>query len=114
MIFFGPCIQPPVIAQINRVRYEYHKTFICPSSKLKEAVQKRADSINRTGILSHDEFLQEFDGKQVRGENLAWVYADGEVVDAWMASPTHKANLLDDWSEIAIARSGVYTVLWMK
>jgi len=111
---FGPCIQPPIIAHINRVRYEYHKTFVCPDKKLQTEAQRRADYIMRTNDYSHEGFLNEFEGKDVRGENLARVYGEGEVVEAWMNSPLHKGNLLDDWSEIAVATSGVYTVLWVK
>lgn len=45
------------------------------------------------------------------GENLAVGYFDAtEVVNAWKASPTHKANLLDkDFTEIGIgSKDGVY------
>ncbi len=111
---FGPCIQPPIIAHINRVRYEYHKTFVCPDKSLQTEAQRRADYIMRTNDFSHEGFINEFQGKDVRGENLAKYYGEDYVVQAWLDSPLHKALLLGNWSEIAVATSGVYTVLWMR
>lgn len=45
------------------------------------------------------------------GENLAIDFSnDGDIIPAWMASPTHRANLLKkDYQDIAIARvKGVF------
>ncbi|HSE29524.1 MAG TPA: CAP domain-containing protein [Candidatus Saccharimonadales bacterium] len=53
------------------------------------------------------------------GENLAYGFADSaEMVDAWMNSPGHKANILGDYKEMGFGitngsnyQSGQYTVV---
>ena len=46
------------------------------------------------------------------GENIAWGYSTAkEVVEGWMNSPGHKANILSsDYNRLGVGRSGTYWV----
>lgn len=59
-----------------------------------------------------DKFLSKYPKKGVIvGENLAaWQYDDKETLDAWLRSPSHKKNLMSDFSDSCIVAKDSYVV----
>lgn len=90
------------------------------SALLDVAAQKKAEDMARYSYFAHESPegvtpWHWFDVAGYRyvhaGENLAVHFKDsGEVVDAWMRSPTHRANILDGrYTEIGVGTAkGVY------
>ena len=62
------------------------------------------------GIISHDNFMIRMESLNIEvnakavGENVAYGYATGEtVMDGWLNSSGHKANIEGDYTHIGIA-----------
>jgi hypothetical protein len=82
------------------------------SASLAEAAQQRADELALAGAFTHSRpdgrpfhtALQDADYAYASaGENLAVGYVnDEDVISGWLASPTHKKNLLGPYTEIGI------------
>lgn len=90
------------------------------NEKLVAAAQAKADDMAEKGYFAHDSpdgktswhwFREAGYSFAYAGENLAVDFSDSEdVVDAWMDSPTHRANIRDGrFTEIGIATAvGTY------
>lgn len=102
---FLASVLPSVVTTLtNEDRVEHNLAVLTPDSLLTKAAQNKAEDMAEKGYFSH----VSPDGKtpwywldQVRypysyaGENLAVNFTDSkEVTDAWMASPTHRANIV--------------------
>lgn len=102
-----------LLAQINTARLVEHRTPLSPTRELVIAAQAKADDMEKNHYFSHG--LSSYHlSSYLLGENLAKNFYDNEsVLHAWLASPTHKANILDkDFTKtgIAISKSGQYVV----
>jgi uncharacterized protein YkwD len=93
-----------VVAQTNELRAEHGCDPLEVDHDLIEASETQSIYIARTHTFSH--FGRDGSNFVVRahragydepaGENIAWGYATAdEVMDAWMASPRHRANILN-------------------
>lgn len=104
----------------NESRLAFNEAPLTRSPILDEAAQMKADDMAQFGYFSHNSptgVTPWYWFKKVgyvfvyAGENLAINFTDAtEVRDAWLASPLHRANLLNvKFKEIGMATvSGVY------
>jgi len=114
-------ILPAVIVEnTNNERNSEQLHILRHSTLLDTAAQKKAEDMSKNTYFAHyspegispwywfDEVGYSF---VYAGENLAIHFADSnEVVDAWMESPTHRANILDgNYTEIGVGTAkGMY------
>ena len=94
-----------IVLESNKARAEAGLALLVPHDALMAAAQARAEDMARSGVFAH----QGADGSSPwvwvkeqgysfsrAAENLAVNYVDAEsVVEGWLASPGHRANLLD-------------------
>src|SRR3989344_5300074 len=107
-----------MLANKDRVAQNIAELKVSPL--LEKAAQMKADDMAKRGYFAHNTpegktpwyWLGEAGYKYIyAGENLAVNFADSEDVEkAWMASPTHKSNIVNPkFTEIGIATStGIY------
>ena len=111
--FSAAVLQSDLIAFTNIERAHSELNSLQESAVLDRAAQAKANDMAAKGYFSHTgpngeepwRWLVEagYDYRYA-GENLAVRFSDSkEVVDAWMASPTHKANIVkSQYTEIGI------------
>lgn len=104
----------------NESRIAFNEAPLARNSVLDQAATLKAKDMSTFGYFAHDSptgitpwhwFREVGYTFLYAGENLAINFIDAqEVRDAWLASPTHRANLLDiKFKEIGMATvSGVY------
>jgi uncharacterized protein YkwD len=96
-----------IIASVNKERKQKNLSELVENSKLDKAAQAKANDMADKSYFSHVEkesgkrwsdFIKEVDYDYVvAGENLAnGFYAVDDMVTAWMESPTHKENILNE------------------
>ncbi|MEJ0053266.1 MAG: CAP domain-containing protein [bacterium] len=93
-----------VTALTNDARSESHLAVLTPDPGLARAAQAKADDMSAKGYFSHVSpdgtlpwhwFTAAGYDYTYAGENLAVNFGDSEqLVDAWLASPAHRANIL--------------------
>lgn len=102
-----------VVEETNGARISRGLSPLKESEKLKEAAQKKAQDMVEKGYWAHispvgrtpwDFMREQGYSYSTAGENLARDFSDvGSMISAWLASPSHKENLLNkDFSEIGI------------
>ncbi|HYX88078.1 MAG TPA: CAP domain-containing protein [Gaiellaceae bacterium] len=87
---------------MNAVRVAHGLTALRPDMRLEHAARSHSRRMLRTGSFSHGAFAARIRGVGIRarsiGENLAWaagrMSVGRVVVQMWLASPAHRANLL--------------------
>jgi uncharacterized protein YkwD len=87
---------------MNAVRVQHGLTPLRVDPRLERAARGHSRRMLRTGTFYHGEFAARIRSAGVRtpriGENLAWAAAQlalaRMVVEMWLASPAHRANLL--------------------
>jgi uncharacterized protein YkwD len=91
---------------VNKKRKEFNVAPLLLNTKLMQAAQEKAIHMNTNGYFSHvspsdekkwSDFIRDqgYDYLEA-GENLANGFIDAnELVNAWMASPTHRENILN-------------------
>jgi len=117
---FAAVVSAVLIDLANTDRLAAGVETLAVNEKLTAAAQAKADDMALKGYFSHSspdgrqpwDFMRaaRYD-YQNAGENLAIQFSDSaEVERAWLASPTHRANLLDNrFTEIGIATAyGTY------
>lgn len=106
-----------VIEETNRSREQNGARVLRENPKLSEAAQKKAQDMIEKGYWAHIapngrtpwDFIRESGYTYTTaGENLARDFSDvPSMVSAWLASPSHKDNLLNrNFSEIGIGVAG--------
>lgn len=112
--------QDPMISLINTERSKNGRSKLVENSKLNTSAKNKACDIYNRGYWSHDTP----EGKKFwtfivtagynyyySGENLCRIGNDQECMTAFMASPTHRANILDGgFKEVGIGKCGNITV----
>ncbi|MET8679329.1 CAP domain-containing protein [Streptomyces sp. NPDC004647] len=102
-----------ILQLVNKERSSAGCSPVTSNSKLTDAAQKYTDVMARNGELSHtgpdgssvsDRVEREGYSWSTVGENIAQGQQDAEaVMDAWMNSSGHKANILNcDFKELGI------------
>ena len=118
---FAGTVLPAVIAELtNQNRVENGLKELNISGKLAEAAKLKAEDMAAKGYFAHVSpegvspwhWIDSVGYEYVRaGENLAVNFVDSQdVVDAWMSSASHKANIMkSSFSEIGVgAAPGIY------
>ena len=114
-------VLPAVLADLtNEERQAQNLPILTVSSLLNESAQMKANDMATYGYFAHTSptgktpwyWLEQVGYQyQYAGENLAINFSDSkDVTNAWMASPTHKANIVKgNYTEIGTAvASGMY------
>jgi uncharacterized protein YkwD len=97
-----------VLCLTAQARSRAHRTALRSVSALTRSAALKVDSIERCGTFTHTPCGAKMSSPMSRtgyargcfsvGENLAWVsvgMTPRQVVEAWLDSPEHRANLLD-------------------
>jgi uncharacterized protein YkwD len=97
-----------VVCLTARARERAHRAALRAEDALQRSAALKADSIDRCGTFTHTPCGKKMTSPMSRtgyargcfsvGENLAWVsvgMTPRQVVNAWLRSPAHRANLLD-------------------
>jgi uncharacterized protein YkwD len=87
---------------MNQARAQHGVAPLRVDLRLEAAARAKSRSMLRTGTFAHGDFQRRLSSFRARGpyfgENLAWgVGSHGSaagVVQMWLASPSHRANLL--------------------
>lgn len=114
-------VLPGVVAALtNGARTDESLAPLAESEVLAKGAQMKADDMAAKGYFSHTGpdgslpwkwFKEAGYQYEYAGENLAVNFAESEdVVDAWLKSPTHRANILKrEFTEVGIATAtGTY------
>ena len=116
----GAVVAGEVIALTNTKRAESDLGSLSEQPQLDLAAQAKADDMAQKGYFSHVSpdgtepwawILNEGYAYQSAGENLAVRFdTSNEVVNAWMASPSHRANIVKPvYTQIGVATAeGTY------
>lgn len=112
MVKVGVYEQAVLNAQ-DAFRKEKGLTSLVLNEKLTEAAKNKAELLCSTGVWAHapkegrvweQEIIESGYEYDFAGENLAKGYDEPEgVIEAWITSPTHKANLVGDYKDIGVA-----------
>lgn len=118
--YFAAIFASVLVDQTNEKRFANELTTLTVNPVLEQAARMKAQDMATRGYFAHNSP----DGKEpwywfekagydyiAAGENLAVNFTDSkDVTDAWMHSPTHRANILSGgYAEIGIATAqGTY------
>lgn len=126
-VFFLPAevyVLPDVLAEEQRQIMELTNKFraekliypLTDSGLLERSSQAKADDMSMNSYFSHTfksknvgDWLESVDyNYEFAGENLAVGFSSAnEILEAWKASPTHLANLIDtDFTEFGVGLAG--------
>ncbi len=116
--FLANIMSSSVIDLTNQNRKDEKIKSLKPNATLALAAKAKAEDMATKGYFSHNgpdgtppwHWLEEAGYKyQYAGENLAINYFDSkDVVDAWMNSPEHRANVLNNkFTEIGIGTARI-------
>jgi uncharacterized protein YkwD len=91
-----------LLSAMNSVRLANGLQPLRADGRLEVAARSHSTEMLRTGTFAHGAFVARIRGAGVRtpriGENIAWstggVTVAHSIVEAWLASPEHRANLL--------------------
>jgi uncharacterized protein YkwD len=107
-----------LLRAINHARAQYGLGPLRVDPTLRRAARSHSSTLLRTGVFGHGDFARRLTRFGARGpaigENLAWgVGAQGTaagVLQGWLGSPSHRANLLrPGFRRIGIGRAvGTY------
>lgn len=95
-------VEQALLDEVNRVRAAHGLAPLRVDPTLRRAARAHSDDMLRRGYFSHGAFadrLLRFGARGPRlGENLAWGAGTAagarSMVQRWLASPPHRANLL--------------------
>lgn len=113
-----PAINPVAQDILNRTNQARKEAGLKPlriSSGLQKSAQAKLNDMLKYEYFNHDKyvyFISRDTNFPAMGENLARNFkTNEEAFDAWMASPTHRDNILESrFTYIGIAVSGSYIV----
>ncbi|OIO46819.1 MAG: hypothetical protein AUJ28_01865 [Parcubacteria group bacterium CG1_02_37_51] len=113
-ILDSPISQPNLVELTNQIRAVKELSPLLFNDQLQQAAMDKANDLIKNNYFSHNSpqgkpfntWIEETGYEyQIIGENLATGYATNkEVMKAWMDSPTHRDNILNQkYREIGIA-----------
>lgn len=91
-----------LLVTMNQARAQHGVGPLRIDLRLERAARAKSRSMLRTGTFAHGDFQRRLTSYRVRGpyygENLAWGVGSNAtapgIVQMWLASPSHRANLL--------------------
>ena len=104
-------VEQSLIAAVNEVRADHNLRPVRIDPTLVVAARAHTTALLRTNVFEHGSFAERIALHGARGpafgENLAWgtgrLASARSIVNAWMHSPGHRANLLrPGWNRIGI------------
>ncbi|MCD4534568.1 CAP domain-containing protein [Nocardioides sp. cx-169] len=97
-------VRAVVLRDTNEFRASQGKPALKAMAALDDVAQRWSARMARTGVFEHNpDYAGQYPSGWTRaGENIAYGYLLGEVVDAWIASPGHRENLLGDYTHLGI------------
>ena len=106
-----------LVTLTNSERATYQETPLVEDARLDKSARVKACDLYHNHYFSHTDkqgrlpwhlFIESGYIYKAAGENLAINFtSDGDLINAWMASPTHKANIINPkYTEIGIGRCG--------
>jgi uncharacterized protein YkwD len=104
------------LALVNAQRAAHGLQPLILNIKLSEAAQLWAESMARSGSLSHGDFAKRIRASGYTGRSLAENIAGGqkdatEAMKSWMNSSGHKANILNPtYRDVGFGGSGTFWV----
>ncbi|MEU4562325.1 CAP domain-containing protein [Actinoplanes sp. NPDC023936] len=120
-------VQQQVLALVNQNRRGHGCDALTPDRRLIEAANRHAADMARRGYFDHEDARGDRAGERVAhagypwrryGENIArGQKSPFEVVGDWMASPSHRENILDCRLEqmgVGLAIAGGDTPYWVQ
>jgi uncharacterized protein YkwD len=120
-------VQQLTLALINQDRRRGGCPLLSLDERLNAAANQHAADMARRGYFAHDSPNGDGPGDRVRRAGYAWQrYGENiakgmgtayEVVDSWMRSPEHRANILDcrlDQMGLGLAVSRDRTAYWVQ
>ncbi|WP_208877534.1 CAP domain-containing protein [Streptomyces armeniacus] len=121
--YAGPAVETEVVALVNEHRTEAGCPAVRTDPDLREAAEEQSGHMDRTGELTHvgaggTQPLARAEAAGYDTERLAENLAHGPsgaaaVVDAWLDSPAHRANLLDcAYRDMGVALTGAPADPW--
>ena len=93
-------IQADTFTLVNKARVEAGLAPLVRDSTLDSLAQEHCDYMKRVGNVNHDNFDERADrsGRSYVGENCAeGYYAAESLVNGWLSSPGHKANIMNPY-----------------
>ncbi len=115
-----------VLNLINEYRRENGLNELKPANRLQDVADLKANDLVENNYFSHVsenlgtpfEMLESNNIQYtVAGENLAGNVNSSKAVEAWINSPTHKANILDEefkYTGISVVESPVYGKIFVQ
>ena len=115
-----------VLNLINEYRRENGLNELKPANRLQDVADLKANDLVENNYFSHVsenlgtpfEMLESNNIQYtVAGENLAGNVNSSKAVEAWINSPTHKANILDEefkYTGISVVESPVYGKVFVQ
>jgi len=110
----------PVIIKTNQVRAQYGLRPLREDRRLDVSATRKACDLRDRNYWSHyapdgttpwSFFIKAGYYYTSAGENLARNFSDTVVVNAWMASPTHKDIMLrPEYRDMGVGRCGIFVV----
>lgn len=108
---------------VNEIRAEYGLAPLTLSEELCAGARVKSEDMRSNGYFDHTsptygspfDLMHRLDiTYSAAAENIAMGYDTAEaVVAGWMASPSHRANILsDNYTHIGVGRSGDYWTQW--
>jgi len=107
-----------MLALVNAARSKAGKGPLCLNGNLDNAASKQSQYQQKTGTMSHDGQGGSSPGDRVKeagvnwqsvAENVAVGYqSEQALMEGWMQSPGHKANILGDYTMFGFSQSGDY------
>ena len=93
-----------VFAQTNQVRYNAGRNGLVRNAALDKVAAAWAYQQWKNGSMSHNpSYSKQIPKGWTRaGENVAKGYTYTQVVNAWVASPSHYSNLVKDYTSVGI------------
>lgn len=97
-------VRQQILEQTNDYRAQHGLSPLVLMDQMTTVAQDWSRYMAETGDFSHNpDYAQQIPpGWRAAGENIAVGYSEDAVVDAWYASPGHKANMLGDYTHIGI------------
>lgn len=106
-----------ILAHTNQARQEQGLPTLALEPHMTAVAQAWSEQQESAGQMSHNVnySTQIPAGWSAAAENVAYGYAVDAVVQAWMDSPGHRANILGDYDSIGIGVSnGYYTQVFAR
>lgn len=111
-----PKPQPPKLVEgsqiedkLNQYRTAHGLNPLADNPTLDIAAQARAEELCTNGEFNHNldwTILRQYYTYQSAGENLYYgglrSHQENDIVDSWIASPEHLANIVGDYSEFGV------------